>query len=135
MARPLTAILFALAAASAHAQADVAPARDLPNAYTTSAWGTLPEGRTWGTLSAVAMKFSPDGNLLLTNGTPGIAGHPPQALTEPTSIVELPNGDVLISEGHSGQGVNLEPNSVARLSRFSADGKFLKSIGRYGTGP
>src|SRR4051812_12913503 len=55
MARPLTAILFALAAAAAHAQADVAPTSDLPNPYTTSAWGTLPEGRSWGTLSAVAI--------------------------------------------------------------------------------
>jgi hypothetical protein len=84
---------------------------------------------------SVARKFSPDGQLLLTIGTPGVAGNPPQALTEPTSIVELPNGDLLISEGHSGQGVNLEPNSVARISRFSKDGTFIKSFGRYGTGP
>jgi len=82
-----------------------------------------------------ARKFSPDGKLLLTIGTPGVAGHPPQALTEPTSIVELPNGDLLISEGHSGQGVALEPDKVARISRFTADGKFIKSLGRYGTGP
>lgn len=82
-----------------------------------------------------ARKFSADGKLLLTIGTPGVAGHPPLALTEPTSIVELPNGDVLISEGHSGQGVDLEPDKVARISRFTADGKFIKSLGRYGTGP
>jgi sugar lactone lactonase YvrE len=56
-------------------------------------------------------------------------------LTEPTSIVELANGDLLISEGHSGQGVALEPNSVARISRFTKDGTFIKSFGRYGTGP
>ena len=42
---------------------------------------------------------------------PGVAGDPPKALTEPTSIVELPDGDFLISEGHSGQGVNLEPGT------------------------
>jgi hypothetical protein len=82
-----------------------------------------------------ARKFSPDGQLLLTIGTPGVAGKPPEALTEPTSIVELPNGDLLISEGHSGQGVNLEPDKVARISRFTKDGTFIKSLGRYGTGP
>lgn len=82
-----------------------------------------------------AMKFSPDGQLLLIIGTPGVAGKPPEALTEPTSIVELPNDDVLISEGHSGQGVNLEPGAVARLSRFTKNGTFIKSLGRYGSGP
>src|SRR4051812_38756374 len=40
----------------AFAQADVAPTNDLPNPYKTVApWGVLPEGRTWGTSSAVAI--------------------------------------------------------------------------------
>src|SRR5258706_4910386 len=31
----------------------------------------------------VVVKFSPEGKVLLTIGTPGVAGNPPQALTEP----------------------------------------------------
>ena len=40
------------------------------------------------------MKFSPEGKVLLTIGKPGVAGNPPEALTEPTCIVEAPNGDL-----------------------------------------
>jgi len=81
------------------------------------------------------VKFSLEGKVLLTIGTPGVAGNPPEALTEPTSIVELPNGDFLISEGHSGAGTSLVPGTVARISRFTKDGQFIKSFGKYGVGP
>ena len=40
-----------------------------------------------------------EGKLLLTIGKPGVAGDPPNALTEPTSIVAARNGDPFISEG------------------------------------
>jgi DNA-binding beta-propeller fold protein YncE len=83
----------------------------------------------------VVVKFSPEGNVLLTIGTPGVAGNPPQALTEPCSVVALPNGDILIAEGHAGQYPGQGPDSVARISRFTRDGKFVKSFGRWGTGP
>ena len=49
------------------------------------------------------VKFSPDGKVLLTIGKAGVAGNPPDALTEPTSIVVAPNGDIFIAEGHCGQ--------------------------------
>jgi sugar lactone lactonase YvrE len=80
-------------------------------------------------------KFSPDGKLLMTIGTPGRAGDPPAALTEPNSIVELPNGDFLISEGHSGQQPTATPATVARISRFTKDGRFVSSFGHWGMGP
>src|SRR5262245_33546551 len=51
-------------------------------------------------------KFSPDGKLLLTLGTAGIAGNPPDALTEPNDVVVAPNGDIFVAEGHSGQNAN-----------------------------
>lgn len=91
-----------------------------------------PEDKTKG---HTVVKFSPEGRVLLTIGAPGVAGNPPEALTEPTGIVELPNGDFLISEGHSGAGVNLVPGTVARISRFTSDGRFIKSFGKYGVGP
>jgi hypothetical protein len=83
----------------------------------------------------IAVKFSPEGKVLLTLGKPGVAGNPPEALTEPTSIVELPNGDLLISEGHTGGAGNIPPGTVARISRFTRDGRFIKSFGRPGSGP
>ena len=68
-------------------------------------------------------------------GKPGVAGNPPDALNEPTSIVVAANGDIFISEGHSGQAPNAKPDTVARVSKFTRDGKFIKSFGKFGAGP
>lgn len=83
----------------------------------------------------VVVKFSPDGEVLLTIGTAGVAGNPPQALNEPTSVVTAPNGDIFIAEGHSGQYPGQGPESVGRISKFTKDGKFVKSFGRWGSVP
>jgi DNA-binding beta-propeller fold protein YncE len=83
----------------------------------------------------VVVKFSPDGKVLLTVGTAGVAGNPPRALTEPTSVVTAPNGDIFIAEGHAGQYPGQGPDSVARISKFTKDGKFIKSFGRWGSAP
>ncbi|HET9948870.1 MAG TPA: peptidyl-alpha-hydroxyglycine alpha-amidating lyase family protein [Longimicrobiales bacterium] len=77
----------------------------------------------------VVVKLSPEGEVLLTLGTPGEAGDPPQRLNQPLDVAVSPNGDVFVAEGdHSG-------TSVARISKFSADGTFLASWGRPGSGP
>src|SRR5437879_3177469 len=81
------------------------------------------------------VKFGPDGKVLMTIGTPGVAGNPPDALTEPCSIVVAPNGDLFIAEGHSGQQPNAAADTVARISHFTQDGKFIRSFGRLGSGP
>src|SRR6266513_801791 len=47
------------------------------------------------------VKFSPEGKVLLTLGRAGVAGNPPDALTEPCSVVVAANGDIFITEGHS----------------------------------
>ena len=91
-----------------------------------------PESKSKG---HIVVKFSPEGKVLLVIGKPGVAGNPPDALNEPTSIVEAPNGDIFISEGHGGQAPNAGPNTVARISRFTADGKFIRSFGKFGSGP
>ena len=80
-------------------------------------------------------KFDSDGRLLMTIGTPGVAGDPPSALTEPCSVLVAPNGDVFIAEGHSGQQPKAAADTVARISRFSTDGRFIRSFGRLGSGP
>jgi hypothetical protein len=80
------------------------------------------------------VKFDQNGKVLLTIGTPGVAGNPPGALTEPTSIVQVPNGNIYISEGHN-QSEKAPPTTVSRISVFTKDGAFIKSFGRFGSGP
>ena len=82
----------------------------------------------------VVVKFSPDGKVLLTLGKPGVEGSPPDALTQPTSVVMAPNGDVFVSEGHN-QSPQAPPETVSRISKFTKDGKFIKSFGKWGSGP
>jgi len=81
------------------------------------------------------VKFSPGGRVLMVIGTPGVAGNPPSALTEPCSVAIAANGDIFIAEGHSGQSPKAEPSTVARISVFAKDGKFLRSFGKLGSGP
>jgi DNA-binding beta-propeller fold protein YncE len=81
---------------------------------------------------SVVVKFSPEGKVLLTLGTFGVVGNPPNALTDPTDVVTAPNGDIYVAESHT----NVEdPNLVGRISVFDGNGKFLRTIGKTGTGP
>ena len=82
---------------------------------------------------SVVVKFSPEGRVLMTLGTPGVRGNPPDALTDPNGIITDPgNGDIYVSESHT----NVEdPNLVGRISVFDRNGKFLRIIGKTGTGP
>ena len=81
------------------------------------------------------IKFSPEGKVLMTIGKAGVAGNPPEALTEPNDVVTAPNGDIFVAEGHSGQNANAAPDTVARISKFTKDGKFIKSWGKLGSAP
>jgi sugar lactone lactonase YvrE len=80
-------------------------------------------------------KFSPDGKLLLTLGKAGVRGNPPEALTEPNDVIVAPNGEILVAEGHGGQNQNAPPDTVARISRFTREGKYISSFGKLGSGP
>jgi DNA-binding beta-propeller fold protein YncE len=82
---------------------------------------------------SVVVKFSPQGNVLMTLGKAGVKGNPPDALTEPTDVVTDPsNGDVYVAESHTDV---TDPNLVGRISVFDRNGKFLRTIGKTGTGP
>jgi sugar lactone lactonase YvrE len=84
--------------------------------------GPLP-GATTGNQ---VFKFSPDGKVLLTLGKPGGAAEP-DYFYQPNDVVVAPNGDIFVSEGHGGAN--------SRILKFSKDGKFIKSIGKKGSGP
>jgi DNA-binding beta-propeller fold protein YncE len=82
---------------------------------------------------SAVVKFSPEGKVLMTLGKPGVRGNPPEALTDPTDVVTDPtNGDVYVAESHTDV---TDPNLVGRISVFDKTGKFLRVIGKAGTGP
>jgi sugar lactone lactonase YvrE len=81
------------------------------------------------------VKFSPDGKVLLTIGHAGMAGGPPQMLSEPNDVITGPNGDIYVSEGHGGQNLQAPPDTVARISKFDRNGKFIKTWGKLGSAP
>jgi sugar lactone lactonase YvrE len=82
------------------------------------------------------LKFSPQGKLLLTIGTAGTAGAPPQALTEPNDVAIAADGSIFVAEAHNDQFLDQNaPTGVGRISKWTADGKFVKSFGKYGYGP
>jgi len=95
------------------------------------------EGNLWVTDSQTqdgkgsqVFKFSPEGKVLMTLGKAGVASAAPGLFDEPTDVLVAPNGDIFVTEGHSGGTVGND-----RVSRFSKDGKFIKSWGKKGSGP
>ncbi|MBM3843911.1 MAG: hypothetical protein FJ397_11740 [Verrucomicrobia bacterium] len=76
-------------------------------------------------------KFSPAGTVLLVLGTPGVAGDGTGGLLNtPCHAVVAPDGTIFVADGHNAQNV---PDAVARIVRFSADGRFLQAWGRAGS--
>ncbi|HMC62828.1 MAG TPA: peptidyl-alpha-hydroxyglycine alpha-amidating lyase family protein, partial [Candidatus Solibacter sp.] len=75
-----------------------------------------------------AIKFSPDGKVLMTLGKAGVAGDGPDTFNQPSAVAMAPNGDIFIADGHGG-------NSNARIVKFTRDGKFIKTWGKKGTAP
>jgi len=81
---------------------------------------------------SVVVKFNPEGKVLMTLGKLAVPGNPPDALTEPTDVVTDPgNGDVYVAESHTDVS---DPDLIGRISVFDRNGKFLRAIGRTGTG-
>src|SRR4030081_931484 len=70
-------------------------------------------------------KFSPDGKVLMTLGTPGAAGSDATHFNAPSDVLVAPNGDVFVADGHGG-------DTNARIVKFSPDGKFITAWGRKG---
>ena len=97
------------------------------------------EGNVWVSDARAAggkghqvFKFSPDGKLLMTLGQAGVAGTGPGTFDTPTDIVTAPNGDIFVTEGHVDGNTVVGNNRVVKLSK---DGKFIKALGKPGSGP
>lgn len=73
-------------------------------------------------------KFSPEGELLMTLGQPGIAGETATTFNMPSAVLVAPNGDIFVGDGHG-------PRSNARIVKFNANGEYLMAWGSHGDGP
>jgi len=94
------------------------------------------EGNLWVTdaranesIGHQVFKFSPDGEVLMTLGEPGLGGSGPNLLFNPNDVVVDPDdGDIFVAESHRG-GMN------NRIVHFSADGSYIGEWGSKGSGP
>src|SRR4051794_23382533 len=94
------------------------------------------DGNMWTTDvgAHTVMKFSPQGELLLTLGTKGEAGEWNEAtqsrrFNQPNDIAIAANGDVFVVQGHTPGGGD------PRVLKFDKSGKFLKTWGGRGKEP
>lgn len=71
------------------------------------------------------MKFSPDGELLLTLGKKGFAGNGEDEFNKPSDVLVAPNGDIFVADGHDAGGNN-------RIVKFDKDGNYLMQWGETG---
>jgi sugar lactone lactonase YvrE len=93
------------------------------NVWVTDAlgFGEQPEG--WG---HVVLKFSPEGEVLMTLGRRGEAGAGPDRFTKPSDVLVAPSGDIFVADGHDLGGNN-------RIVKLSSDGEFRMEWGETGT--
>ncbi len=75
------------------------------------------------------LKFSPDGELLMSLGTKG-GGRGSDWFWQPNDVLVAPDGSIFVAEGHSSS-----PDANARILKFDPSGKLLLTFGRKGTGP
>lgn len=81
-----------------------------------------------GTMGNTVLEFSPDGELLMTLGTPGASGRTHDTFNGPCDVVVAPNGDIFVVDGHT-------PNGNNRVVKFSSDGTYLMEWGETGSEP
>jgi DNA-binding beta-propeller fold protein YncE len=81
-------------------------------------------------------KYSPDGKLLMTIGTAGVAGADQTHMNGPTGVVVQDDGTIWVTDGHGGpqNGANKDNmygsrGGNNRLIEFSPDGKFIRQWG------
>lgn len=86
------------------------------NLWTTDARGADGKGHT-------VMKHARDGRVLMTLGTPGVAGAGPDAFDGPSDVLVAPDGSIFVADGHGND----------RVVKFSSDGDFLMEWGTEGT--
>ena len=98
-------------------------------------WVTDSQGNEAGTKGHQVIKFSPEGEVLLTLGEAGQPGSGPGQLNEPCDVITAPNGDIFVSDGHSGQSPDPPEGRTGRILKFDSEGNFIKEWGEIGFRP
>jgi sugar lactone lactonase YvrE len=97
-------------------------------------------GNTQGTRGHQVHKFSPKGEKLMSLGVAGKAGNANGEFNQPNDVVVGPDGSIYVSDGHDAQGMvtaqaiaeGIKRGATSRISKFTKDGKFVKSWGSIG---
>ena len=71
-------------------------------------------------------KFNPDGKLLMSLGTAGVAGQDKYILNQPSDVAVAPNGDIFVADGHGAGGNN-------RIVKYNSKGKYIMEFGETGS--
>jgi len=90
------------------------------------------EGNMWvtdvslvpGEMGAVVLKLSPEGEVLLTLGTPGVTGEGRDSFNRPSSVAIATSGEIFVADGEG-------PNN--RIVKFSTEGLYLSEWGMTGS--
>ncbi|HWF95358.1 MAG TPA: peptidyl-alpha-hydroxyglycine alpha-amidating lyase family protein [Xanthobacteraceae bacterium] len=90
-------------------------------------WET--DGRGGNGKGHTAIKFAPDGKVLMTLGKPGMPGNADDQFNTPSDVFTGPNGDIFVADGH---GVMNKLVTNDRIAKFSKDGKFIKAWSKHG---
>ena len=94
-------------------------------------------GNKEGTKGHQVHKFSPKGEKLMSLGMAGKPGNADGQFNQPNDVVVGPDGAIYVSDGHDAQGMvttkaieeGLARGATSRISKFTRDGKFVKSSG------
>ena len=97
-------------------------------------------GNKAGTKGHQVHKFSPKGEKLMSLGIAGKPGNADGQFNQPNDVIVGPDGSIYVSDGHDAQGMTtnaaleegLKRGATSRISKFSPDGKFIKSWGKIG---
>jgi DNA-binding beta-propeller fold protein YncE len=97
-------------------------------------------GNKAGTKGHQVHKFSPTGEKLMSLGMAGKPGNADGQFNQPNDVVVGPDGSIYVADGHDAQGMittaaiaeGLKRGATSRISKFTPDGKFIKSWGQIG---
>ena len=103
-------------------------------------WVTDFAGDKAGTKGHQVHKFSPKGEQLLSLGIAGKPGNADGQFNQPSAVIVGPDGSIYVADGHDAQGMitanavaeGIKRGATSRISKFSPDGKFIKSWGGIG---
>ena len=98
-------------------------------------WVTDSQGNEAGTKGHQVIKFSPEGEVLLRLGQAGQPGSGAGQLNEPCDVITAPNGDIFVSDGHSGQNPDPPAGATGRILKYDSEGNFIKEWGEIGFRP